>query len=367
MRIKVNPYRCVIGDETGSDTSVFYNFPSCERLSDGSFFICARKINGLQDPAGSQVSVRYWPEEDRVEPACSPACHDMLSNPDKGIYMCHVTELSPNELIAIYPLIHTDSSKPLFSEKYDGIQPCTCRITRSHDNGHTWDLPENLAYTMPDAIIPGKIQKLADGMIGFPMEMHNLYEMPYQEPLQGRFIYSVDGGKTFDRASFFPHPEDFLAGDARCTEDSLGNLTIFFWAYDMKDMKDLKVHRTISHDSGRSFSPLEPIELKKQITSPFYIDENNFLCIYQERFSDQPGIKAMLSHDGGMTWDADSATPLFLCEGTPDGENPFAQFEQYKFGYSTMTRISQTKALATFWNTNGVTSCISVCEIWTEE
>lgn len=363
MKIYVDSPRCLIGDEVGNAQSKFYNFPSCERLHDGTYFISAREIDGLQDPYGRQVSVRYDAATGEVAPALSPTCHDMADYPEKGMYMCHVTELAPGKLVAVYLMIDTDKSKPLFSPENDGVQNCTCRIVHSEDGGKTWEKPKTVEYTIPDIIIPSKIQKMPDGTVGFPIEVHNLYGEPYREPIQARFIYSVDGGRTFDRASMIPHPADFLAGDARCTFDTEGNMTIFFWGYDLAHMKDLEVHRSQTRDSGKTFDPVSPILLKKQITSPFYVDRENFLCIYQERFSDRPGIKAMLSHDGGYSWDEGSVAELYTCQGTPDSENAFQGFDQYKFGYSTLTRISGNSALATYWNSNGPTTCISACRI----
>lgn len=367
MKIRVEPCRCVIGDAVGTAESCWYNFPSCERLHDGSFFITARKIRGLQDAKGSAVSVRYWPESGRIVPAAAPAGRDMAAYPEKGVYMCHVTELEPGHLVAIYPLIDCDPDLPLFDAKCDGIQPCRCRVVHSRDNGETWDAPRDLAYDLPDAIIPYKIQKLPQGTIGFPMEMHNHYEKPYIQPLQGRFIYSTSRGENFEEAALFPHPPGMLAGDARCTVDGGGKLTIFFWAFDMAGTRDLPVHRTVSTDGGRTFTPLEPTSLRQQITSPFWVEGETYLCIYQDRFSDAPGIKAALSRDGGLTWDEAHAVPLFLCESRPDSANPFAAFEQFKFGYSSLTRITDRCALATFWHTNGPTSCISAARIFMED
>ena len=367
MNIRVEPYRCVIGDAAGTPDSSWYNFPSCERLSDGSFFITARKIRGLQDAKGGAVSVRYRAETGEITPAVSPACRDMAAYPEKGIYMCHVTELEPGHLVAVYPLIDCDPDLPLFDAQYDGIQPCRCRIVHSHDNGETWNAPQDLTYSLPDVIIPYKIQQLRQGTVGFPMEMHNHYQRPYIEPLQGRFLYSESGGENFERAALFPHAPGILAGDARCTVDGAGKLTVFFWAFDMENTRDLPVHRTTSTDGGRTFSPLEATSLRQQITSPFWVEGDTYLCIYQDRFSDTPGIKAALSQDGGLTWDEARAAPLFRCESRPDSANPFAAFEQFQFGYSSLTRIHDRCALATFWHTNGVTSCISACRIFIED
>lgn len=348
MNIRVLSPRVLLG---GAVPGVVYNFPSAELMDDGSVYVCARRIRSMTDPKGTFEAVRYDPVSGEIRPAPTPAEFDMARHPEYGFYTCHVTRVAPGKLIAIYTVVpDCDESRPMFSPEDDGMQPILCRITRSEDGGESWSEPEDLDYQIPDVIVPSRIQVLKDGTVGFPIEVQHRYGEPYREPVQGRFVYSVDGGKTFDRAAIVPHPRDFLAGDARCTFDGSDDLIIFYWGFDLASTQDLAVYRTRSRDFGRTFEPVEPIDLKKQISSPLWIDENNFLCMYQERFSDRPGIKLMLSHDGGWHYDPESLRELAIYRDSPDTENPFSGFSQYRFGYSTLTRLSPDSALAVYWS-----------------
>lgn len=361
--IKVSPLKTIMG---GADDKFVYNFPSTERLSDGTFYIVARKITSLTDPKGILMAVKYDPATGSVTPMPTPADKEYAAHPERGYYTCHVTELEPNKLIAIYTVVYCDETKPMFSPVDDGMQDTVCRIARSEDGGRTWSDPEELDYKIPDIIVPSRIVKLADGTIGFPAEIQHHYETPYIEPIQGRFIYSVDGGKTFDRAANIPHPKDFLAGDARMTFDDEGNMIIFYWGFDLATTRDLAVYRTITRDCGKTFEHVEPTNLKRQISSPMWIDKDTFLCMYQQRFKDNPGIKCMLSYDSGWNYDPATETPVITFDTAPDTENPFAGFSQYAFGYSTLTRVSRTEALATFWHKIGEGFAISACTISVE-
>ncbi|MBT7123174.1 MAG: exo-alpha-sialidase, partial [Clostridia bacterium] len=266
-----------------------YNFGSAELLADGSFFICARQITSLGDPFGRIAAVRYYLDDSKVIPATPPNIRDVQKYPEKGYLMCHVTEMSKNNLIAIYVMIDTDKTKPLFSKANNGMQRAVCRISRSVDSGETWSNGEDLAYTHGDLIIPGKMQMSKDGTIGFPVEMRNVYDEDYVEGIQARFVYSTDGGITFDKMSRIAHDPDVLAGDARCTFDCSDNLVIYFWCFDLNSGFDLDNHRSVSRDSGRTFERIAPVDLHMQITSPMYINDDTIIAIYQERFSDSCG------------------------------------------------------------------------------
>ena len=369
MKIHASPLKCVIGDAVATAESRDYHFPSAEVLSDGSIYIAARRDKGMNDPYGTTEAVRYIPATGEIVPMPSPTQQDLAEDGSRTAYMCYVSELAPNELIALYDLLEPQGHATMFDDKTFGICACTLRITRSHDNGLTWDAPEDVAYKTPDVMVPGQIYKTKDGVIGFHVEMHNHWEVDYKEPIQARFIYSTDGGKTFDKAAMIPHPRDFLAGDARPTTDDKGNICAFFWGFDLKTMKDLAIYRSFSADGGKSFSPVEPIELKKQITSPFWISDDVYMCIYQERFSAHPGLYAALSYDGGKTWDEENAVGIFVKGSAPKSENAFdsGNDEAYTFGYSTLTKLAPNKALVTFWHANGGTTCISVCELTVTE
>lgn len=351
---------CILEDP---NEKYIYNFCLPALLSDGSFFVTARQITSLTDPFGRTAAARYYPDESRVVPATPPNIKDAEANPEKGFLMCYVTELCENNLIAVYGMLDTDIDKPLFAAEGDGMQSMTVRISRSYDNGETWSEGEDIAFKHDDIIVPGAIVKLPDGTVGFPVEMHNHYEKDYYEPIKGRFIYSTDGGKTFDKVSIIPHDKGVLAGDGRCTVDSDGNLMIYYWFYDLECGKDLDNHRCISRDFGRTFEPAEPIDLHMQIISPMFFDDNTFVLVYQERFSKNPGIKAALSYDGGKSFDTDNAVEVYSAKSVPDSDNPFAGFNDYKFGYSTITKIDNKRALVMYWSEqkHGISTC--ACEI----
>lgn len=364
-KLSISPLVCVLGDAVARPDSAMYHFPGAELLSDGSIYLCARRDRGMNDPYGANEAVLYLPSTGELRPMPSPSAQDLRADGGRTAYSCYVSELAPNELIAVYGLLQPEGRSTLFDEETYGMCDCRLRIARSHDNGLSWDAAEDLAYQTPDIMVPSRIIKTKNGIVGFHVEMHNHWESAYHEPVQARFIYSTDGGRSFENAGIIPHDADFLAGDARTTLDERGNLCSFFWGFDLKAMRDLAVFRSFSSDGGRTFSRVEPVRLNKQITSPFCVDRDNWFCIYQERFSEKPGLYAAWSTDGGLTWDEDNAVGIFVSGRAPRSANAFdsGNDEAYTFGYSTLTKLAANRALATFWHTNGGGTCISVCEI----
>ena len=369
MRLSVSPLRRILGPETAAPGEAGYHFPGACLLSDGSVYLCARRDRGMNDPYGATEAVRWDPETDEVIPMPSPTAQDLAADGSRTAYSCYVSELSPGQLVALYGLMEPEGHKTVFDEKTYGMCRTTLRITRSYNGGKTWEAPEDLAYQTPDIMIPGRIFPTKDGLWGFLTEMHNHWEQDYRKPVQARFVYSADGGRTFDRAAFLPHPENFLAGDARSTVGADGTIMSFFWGFDLATMKDLSIYRSFSRDGGRSWSPLEPVGLKKQITSPFLLPGGACMCIYQERFSQRPGLYAALSADGGMTWDEEHALGIFVKGSAPKSENAFdsGNDEAYTFGYSTLTPLSNRSALVTFWHSNGGSTAVSVCQLTAED
>lgn len=358
-KISLKATKLIIGDKIGNEQSLYYNFPSMEILGSGEWLACCREIRNLDDPKGR---IRFRRSSDKGSiwsDATAPTCHDERDYPQNGFLLCHITELAPNELFAVYMMIFTNESEPLFHKTTDGMQKTKVRITKSFDNGATWAKPKDIEYESPDLIVTGKPVKLPDGSIGIPCEMHDEWTEGYREPLAAKFIKSYDRGYTFPKGIIAARDPSILYGDARPTFEGKV-LTLFFWTYNVAENKDLSIHRAKSNDYGETWSKAEPIHLKMQITSPLYFNEHLMVCVCQDRFSDNPGIKALLSYDGGMNWDWNSETTIFGTKSRPDGNNPFKQFNQFKFGCSSIRKLSEKEFAVIYWHDNSAATSISV-------
>ncbi len=344
-----------------------HHFPSMEKLSNGEIVLCCKELeHGMNDPSGKILLFRSGNGGKTWEEGISPTCHDEISYPGKGYLMAHITELKPDELISVYAIIDTDKNNPLFNPETDGMQPATIRSCKSFDNGNSWEPPRDIAFTSKDIIVPGKIIKLPDGTCGFPCEMHDHWVGGYKEGSCSRFIKSYDNGETFSEGNIIAADEGILFGDARPVFTGK-EVLIFFWTLDLVKMKDLPIHYVSSIDSGVSWTKPAPISITTQIMSPFALSESLMVAVHQDRFSDNPGLKALLSYDGGMNWNKSTEITIFGAGSKPDGTNPFAQFDQFQFGYSSLLKTGDNSLLVSFWHAAGSGTSISVAEIRIKE
>ena len=352
-----------VTQQSPESLSRFYHFPSMEKLSNGEIILCCKELEGgMNDPGGRILLFRSADNGKNWEQGVPPTIHDEEEFPGKGYMMAHVTELAPGELIAVYSLIDTDASRPLFNPETDGAQPSRVRTVKSHDNGISWEEPRDIGFQSRDIIVPSRIILLPDGSCGFPCEMHDHWEGGYEEGNCSRFIRSYDGGETFNEGNIMAASEGILYGDARPTfiDDEV---LVFFWTLDLKNMKDLPIHVVSTKDSAGSWSSPKPINITTQIMSPLYLGNNLMLAIHQDRFSGSPGIKALLSSDRGMNWDRATEVTLFGADNRPEGTNPFTEFDQFQFGYSSLLKTGEDSCLASFWHREGDTTAVSVMGI----
>ena len=351
----------VVFSEPGFD----FNSVSLSCLSNGDILCLARKIRNLTDPKGELVMARSTDGGNTFARVPHPSAADAKAHPEWGFLIGFVGEAAPGKLSAVYEYIETDESKPLFSPKTDGMQQAYVRCAFSEDNGHTWAPATDLGFKRPDIIVPGQPYAMPDGSIGFTTELHDVWENGYVENPDAWFIVSRDGGHTYNEGYLMAAEDGVIHGDARVTFDGNG-MIVYFWLYDMKNNCDRPVHKSVSHDSGRTWSKPRPLCLKTQITSPFFLKRGLTMCLAQDRFGEAPGLKAMLSYDEGQTWDESSAVYLFSASSSPDGANPFAQFDQYEFGSSTLRRLGENEAVCAYFHGPAGNRAVSVNRIKVE-
>ncbi len=366
-RIRVVESYVAAGDEAPKDDSRFHTRPSLMRCSDGSFLFTTLVGSEKSGPDGrtkvlkSRDACRTWEEMP------SPTVWDEKANARWGYMMCHITETSPGRLLAAY--LRTDRfnpDEPLFHPKTSGMQYAIVRLSESRDNGQTWSEPRDLDYRLPDLIAPGPFLRLPNGALGIPCEVWHEWDKGFREGPSTRLILSQDNGQTWPEAGMIARDEarQLIYGDPRPTLLPDGRLVVLLWVYNIDTEEDLPVHRAESSDNGRTWSPVHNTELIGQIANAASLRQGLMLAVYQRRFGDDAGLRAVLSYDDGLTWDGGTDTLIWPAGHHTDLKNPFAGYEKYTFGYSTVLRLSENEVLAPFWVSNGKTTYIRILKVY---
>jgi len=364
--IHVVESRVVAGSPSPHDASRFFTFPSLTQCSDGSF-LCAALVGSQKSGPDGRIKVfRSMNACQTWEAASSPTLWDEQADPNWGHVLCHMTETTPGRLLAAY--VKSDRrnpDEPLFHPKTNGIPYSVVRLAESLDGGRTWSEPWDLDYRLPDIIVPGQFLKLPGGVLGMPCEVWYEWDKGFRDGPSTRLILSRDGGKSWPEAGILAKDETrtLIYGDPRLSLLPDGRLIALMWTYDFVAEKDLPVHRTESSDNGRTWRKVHNTGLTGQITSPAFLLNKVLLAVYQKRFGAEAGLRAILSYDAGLSWDHSTDTAIQGFGDRGDSTNPFAGYEQYGFGYSTVLKLSETEVLVPFWMSNGKTTCIRVLRV----
>jgi hypothetical protein len=175
----------------------------------------------------------------------------------------------------------------------------TVWITRSSDNGETWEKPQKLGISPLQYGSPyGKIVQLPDGTL-----LMNIYA--WNEEMKEVYSYvfrSKDNGRTwgeptliaphYDETALLPLPD---------------NSVLAF----LRDEKSSGLWQSVSKDGGRTWS--EPARLTEGPRLPadaILLKSGNILLVYGRRIPPY-GVEGMMSYDKGKSWDKER---VFLLE-----------------------------------------------------
>lgn len=358
--------RVVAGDEAPREGSKFHTFPSLTTCSDGSYLCTTLVGSEKSGPDGRTRAFKSTDSGASWGPMPSPTKWDEQTNARWGYLMCHIVETSPGHLLAAY--VRSDRfnpDEPIFHPKTDGMQHTQVRLSESEDGGRTWSRTRDLDFTLPDLIVPGRFIRLPNGWLGMPCEVWHEWDKGFVQGPSARLILSRDNGKTWPEAGVIAREEAgrLLYGDPRLTLMPDGRLVALMWTHDLTSGQDLPVHRAESSDMGLTWCAAQQVGITGQIASPASLGEGLMLAAYQKRFGADAGLWAVLSYDGGLSWDAETDTVLWAAGEHTKCKNPFSGYQEYTFGYSTVLPLPGREVLVPFWASNGRTTCVRLLRV----
>ena len=170
---------------------------------------------------------------------------------------------------------------------------------RSRDRGLTWKPPRRMqvpGFTFQTTA--GRVIELEDGSLLIPMN-GILEGGTHQIPWVAR---STDGGETWSRHGVCGTTgNDFKMGENRILLLPSGRVL------SMVRTNVRNYYRSYSDDGGATWSASEETEIPCRGSSPadlLLLDDGRVLCTYASRRVEPIGVRACLSEDGGLTWNA---------------------------------------------------------------
>jgi hypothetical protein len=175
-------------------------------------------------------------------------------------------------------------------------------------------------------------------------------------------LFSRDGGRTWtDKipvAVGTAHNRSYSHGLGIRRSD--GRIFISSWTAEPQLQKSFDLHAVVSTDgTARTWEKPVPMGIPGQTSCPVELRPGRLAIVYSHREgTDQPGIKAVLSEDDGLTWSLDS--PVVLWDAYGKESLGVAKSSTYPtshdaiaYGAPKITRLDDDTAIASFWCTQG--------------
>jgi hypothetical protein len=371
IKIKILDEGILYYNQNPGYQSIHAYFPYIEQLDDKEF-ICLygrgsamagadRVVAQLRSTDGGKT----WKEEGVVRDP---------SKDEKEFMYYHgaVTKLKNGRLIAV--LTRFDRSDPgelmWDPETGFGYPQSEIVILWSDNKGQDWSEPKIVPF--PEGMLGnhgGPVIELDNGnlMLGWEQWKHSTDPLPFPEQKSLVFI-SEDGGNNWGYPVIVADGTKKKIGyfDARFTRMGSGQLLALFWTFDIKADKAMAVHRSVSRDSGETWSDPEPTNITNgAIAHPVRLDNGKLLAAYTVRYGGDPGIYAVLSGDEGISWDINDRVRLWDATGNtnvgPMKDRELETMMGYAFGMPYVMQLKDGNVMACFWCTSECITHIRWC------
>ena len=237
----------------------------------------------------------------------------------------YIARLSDDRLVVLSMRAdRSDPDKPFVSET-GGLIENEPVLLFSSDSGNTWTDP--LPIILPEGMVAtpaNPVLELEDGRWFATFDRWHGYDEPrpkgpYKDRMFG--LFSGDRGRTWGDMTVMadgqPEGQDFWHGKTiRLTDGSLYTL---YQAADMNNAdgkrRFLPLHYAVTDGNSRNWPKPQPTSIPGQTNCPAELGDGKLGAIYTCREAKQPGFMAVLSEDGGRTWDLDNQVRLWDAAG----------------------------------------------------
>ena len=235
---------------------------------------------------------------------------------------CYLTELSTGHLIAACLWVDRETypGQPLFNPETEGCLPLAIVLADSYDFGESWtpwrkvSMPADIAQPA----LTDSIMKLADGTLVMSVETSKHFTDRSKWYQRVVLFFSTDLGHTWGEpvvAAQDPTGRSFY-WDQRVGVAPDGRIATFAWTYDSETHAYLNIHRRLSSDRGRSWSPAEDLGFADQPAHPAILPDGRVVLAWVDRFKTH-SIRARLAPTVEAAFDARTEVAIYCHHASP--------------------------------------------------
>jgi len=339
----------------------FCTFTSLERLSDGRL-VCGFRTGSAKDSADESVCIMCSDDGGATWQVAFAGFDDVPPGSGGRIRAVGLAEIAPGRLMASFLWMdRSDPALPLANPETQGILPSRIFVAESADAGRSWsDLRRVPLQPHKGNATTGDMLPLKDGALVLPYEAWKEYDDTSPGEHHAALRLSTDGGVTWTGPAIVAHDPSgrLLYWDQRLAvnpED--GRLIAMFWTHDRAAQQDVPMHVAWGSPDGQTWSAPLSTGIEGQIVAPLWLPGGRVLAAYVHRH-DPPGLRAILSDDGGRTWDA--AAELVFYEkqrggresgmgGKRDFGDYWADMSIWTFGHPAAARLPGGEVMVAYY------------------
>jgi hypothetical protein len=366
--------RTTIYDATAAPPQArFATFPVLERQPDGRL-LAAFRVGSSKDAPDEDVRVMASDDEGQTWQMICGGFGDVLPGGWRARAL-GVTALPDGGLIgALTAIDRSDPTRPLADPVTQGILPATILVADSPD-GATWSVP-HVVPTAPYAgcVTTGAVLVLHDGTLALPYESWKDWGDTSYGEHRAALRFSSDAGRTWPQMAVVAHDPSgrLLFWDQRVAVDpATGRMVALLWSHDRQAACDAPIHVAWGDATGQNWSAPTATPIDGQIASPLFLPGGRLLATYVHRH-DPPGLRAVLSDDGGLTWQMDAELEFYAKRragsesgmgGTRDFGDYWADMSVWFFGHPAPVLLPGGDVLVAYYAGDGDSMGVEVVRI----
>jgi hypothetical protein len=309
------------------------SFTSPLVLRDGRVVVCFRAGRTKDDPeenlilrttrdGGQTWTTAFEGFERTVDGVPGGWRHGGLVEPEPGRLLgcfCWLDRSHPD-----WPIAHPETQ---------GTLPSRIFVMESRDAGRTWSDRRAIdPGSFAGVVTTGPILPLADGALALPCEAWKAYHDPSPGTHHALLRLSRDGGRSFAETvvtATDPRGRTFFWDQRLAVDSRTGKVVALFWTHDRAAEHDLNVHVAWGTPDGLSWTAPVDTGLAGQIASPLVLPDGRLFAVYVHRHQ-PPTLCAVLSEDGGLTWDVAGQLVFYTSgAGAESGMAATREFGEY--------------------------------------